>query len=148
MSITRLAHNAIRTPDLEGSRRFFVEVLGLRAGYRPPFDFPGLWIYPAGSDDNPDNAFIHLIGVDPADKAGLVRYLGDRAEAALNGSGAIDHIALEADDWPALKARCEATGTAWTERTVPGLGLLQVFVVDPSGVTFEINFPAGRSGVP
>jgi hypothetical protein len=31
------------------------------------------------------------------------------------------------------------------ERTVPDLGLHQVFVEDPSGVTIELNFPCAEA---
>jgi hypothetical protein len=36
----------------------------------------------------------------------------------------------------------EAENIAWRDRTVPSLGLHQVFIEDPSGVTIELNFPA------
>jgi hypothetical protein len=31
------------------------------------------------------------------------------------------------------------------ERTVPSLGLRQVFLTDPSGVTIELNYPAAEA---
>jgi len=43
--IQSLNHFSIRTTDLDASRRFYEEVLGLRVGPRPAFPFPGLWIY-------------------------------------------------------------------------------------------------------
>jgi hypothetical protein len=30
----------------------------------------------------------------------------------------------------------------YRERTVPGLGLHQLFIEDPSGITIELNYPA------
>jgi len=36
MTNTKLTHYAIRTTDLEASRRFYTEVMGFHFGYRPP----------------------------------------------------------------------------------------------------------------
>jgi len=41
-------------------------------------------------------------------------------------------------------ARLQAQGVACRERTVPVLGLYQVFVDDPNGVVVELNFPAAE----
>ena len=136
MGLCKLAHYAVRAPDLEASRRFYMEVLGLRSGFRPPFAFPGVWLYLG--EDEAEFGVVHLVGSDPADSDALGDYLG----AAGDGKGAIDHIAFLADDWPTQRARCEARGVAFTEREVPGLGLHQVFLHDPAGVTVELNYPA------
>lgn len=136
MAISKLAHYSIRTADLEASRRFYEAVLGLRPGYRPPFGFPGLWLY-AGQDEA-DFGVVHLIGTGEA--GALEDYLGARSDSA--GEGALDHVAFLASDWPALRDRCRAHGVIPVQRRVPALGLLQVFLRDPSGVTVELNFPA------
>lgn len=136
MPLTQLAHYSIRCSDLDASRRFYGEVLGLREGGRPPFDFPGAWLYLG--DDEASFGVVHLIAGDP----GSAAYLGDRPAA--EGTGVFDHVAFFAKDWPAQKARCAAHGIAHVERVVPGLGLFQVFVVDPSGVTVELNYPASE----
>jgi len=43
MRITSLHHLALTVTDLERSRRFYLEILGLREIPRPPFSFPGAW---------------------------------------------------------------------------------------------------------
>jgi catechol 2,3-dioxygenase-like lactoylglutathione lyase family enzyme len=139
MAISKLAHYSVRATDLDASRRFYEAVLDLRSGYRPPFEFPGVWLY-AGADEA-DLGVVHLIG---ANEAGSLRaYLGDRGATA--GGGAVDHVAFLASDWPALRARCRAHGVAYAKRRVPTLGLLQVFLEDPSGVIVELNFPAAEA---
>jgi catechol 2,3-dioxygenase-like lactoylglutathione lyase family enzyme len=138
MPLIQLAHYSIRSSDLDASRRFYCEVLGLREGSRPLFDFPGAWLY-LGDDETTYGA-VHLIGED----AGSVAYLGERATG--EGTGAFDHIAFLAAGWPEQRARCAAHGVAHVERAVPSLGLFQVFVVDPSGVTVELNYPASEGG--
>jgi catechol 2,3-dioxygenase-like lactoylglutathione lyase family enzyme len=135
MTLTRLDHFSIRTSDVEKTRDFFVQVLGLTDGERPPFKFPGSWIYCG------DQPVIHIIGIDPNDKSGLVEYLGDRDETALTGTGTIDHLAFMAEDIEAMRVRLATAGIDTREREVPMLGLRQIFVDDPNGVTIEINFP-------
>ena len=85
----------------------------------------------------------HIIGIDPNDKSGLVDYLGDGDEEAPTGSGAVDHLAFMAEDLNATRALLEQAGVATREREVPLLGLRQIFMEDPNGVTIELNFPLG-----
>jgi catechol 2,3-dioxygenase-like lactoylglutathione lyase family enzyme len=138
MSIGGLAHYSIRTPDLERSTRFYCEVLGLRVGFRPAFPFPGRWLYQG--EDESDYGLVHLIGMDDAHAEALGDYLGDRT--AMDGTGALDHIAFAATGWSDMRERLIRLGAAFHERRVPDLGLHQVFVTDPAGVTLELNFPA------
>lgn len=135
MVLTRLDHFSIRTADVEATRNFFVSILGLREGERPPFRFPGVWLYCGDKD------VIHVIGIDPEDSSGLADYLGERDTTALRGSGAIDHLAFMADDIEAMRDRLKEAGIAAREREVPLLGVRQLFVEDPNGVTIELNFP-------
>lgn len=50
MPINKLAHFSVRTTDVEASKRFYVDVLGFQEGFRPPFRFPGLWLYRDGNE--------------------------------------------------------------------------------------------------
>lgn len=142
MPISKLAHFSVRTTDIASSRRFYCDVLGFREGYRPAFDFPGAWLY--RGDDEAEYGVVHLIGVDPQAPAGLEAYLGHKPEAALHGSAAVDHLAFLATDLVDMHRRLSRAGCAFRERTVPSLGLHQLFVEDPSGVTIELNFPAAE----
>lgn len=139
MAITKLAHYSIRTMDLERSCAFYERILGFRRGYRPPFDFPGVWLYMG--DDEQDFGTVHIIGIDPDNPAGLTAYLGDKALPA-TGTGTVDHIAFLAKGVTEMWKTLRAEGIAWRDRTVPGLGLHQVFIEDPSGVTIELNYAA------
>ncbi|AOI67940.1 glyoxalase [Burkholderia territorii] len=141
MPVSRLAHYSIRTLDLEKSCRFYERVLGFKRGYRPPFDFPGAWLYNGG--DEADYGIVHIIGVDPANPDGLAAYLGDKALPA-SGTGTVDHIAFLATGVEATWRTLRAENVPWRDRTVPSLGLHQVFIEDPSGVTIELNFPAAE----
>ena len=119
MSIERLDHFLIVTADLEATREFYTRVLGLAVGPRPPFTFPGYWLY-AG-----DIACVHLAA---SDREGLA------------GGAAVDHLAFAASDLAGTRARLREHGIEARERTVPGLGLTQLFVRDPNGVAIELSF--------
>jgi catechol 2,3-dioxygenase-like lactoylglutathione lyase family enzyme len=138
-----LNHYSIRTVDLAACERFYCGLLGLQVGPRPPFPFPGLWLY-QGDTAVWANAAVHIIGIDRNDPEGLKAYLGDREEVSLQGSGAVDHVAFFATGLPQMLQRLQAQGIALRERTVPLLGLHQVFVDDPNGVVVELNFPAAE----
>lgn len=143
MPISKLAHFSVRTTSLEASRRFYTEILGFKEGYRPAFKFPGLWLYRGG--DEADFGVVHIIGIDENDPDGLVQYLGDKASASLHGSAAVDHLAFLATDLRAMRGRLDGAALPYRERTVPDLGLHQLFVEDPSGITIELNFPAAEA---
>lgn len=139
MALT-LNHFTIRTLDMETTRRFYVDVLGLTVGPRPAFPFPGIWLY-RGDHAEVGNAVVHVISMDPNDTVGLKNYLGGRDLSSLSGSGAVDHIAFFADGLAAMLAHLKTLGIAPRERTVPTIGLHQLFFDDPNGVVIELNYP-------
>jgi catechol 2,3-dioxygenase-like lactoylglutathione lyase family enzyme len=139
MALT-LNHFSIRTLDMETTRRFYVDVLGLTVGPRPNFPFPGIWLY-RGDHAEVGNAVVHVIGMDANDPAGLKSYLGERDVSSLSGSGSVDHIAFFADGLSAMLAHLKTLGVAARERTVPSIGLHQLFLDDPNGVVIELNYP-------
>jgi catechol 2,3-dioxygenase-like lactoylglutathione lyase family enzyme len=147
MEIKRVDHYSIRTLDLEASRRFYTEVIGLKEGPRPPFDFPGYWLYsgepPADLSNVAKNyGLVHLMG--PA--KGLTEYLGDRDAASLKGgTGPLDHVAFAATGRDAMVERCKRHKVEFFERDVPLLGIRQMFLEDPDGVTIELNYPASEA---
>jgi catechol 2,3-dioxygenase-like lactoylglutathione lyase family enzyme len=144
MPIGRLDHYSIRTLDVEASRRFYTEVMGFQVGFRPPFDFPGLWLY-NGPQYPESNGVVHIVGVDLSDPKGLKDYLGDRDLESLKGTGTVDHMAFRATGLADMRTRLKRLHIAYRERTVPTLGLHQVFFEDPSSVTIELNYPAAEA---
>jgi len=142
-----LNHYSIRTAELAACEVFYCHVLGLQVGPRPPFPFPGLWLY-AGDTAVWANAVVHIIGIDPNDPEGLTQYLGERAESGLHGTGVIDHVAFSATGLADTMARLALHGVPCRERSVPLLRLHQVFVDDPNGVVVELNFPAEEKAAP
>lgn len=110
MPLTGLDHYTILAADLAATRDFYVDALGLTDGARPPFDFPGHWLY---CEDHP---VIHLV------------------------RAAVDHVAFAAADIDAVREHLHARGVDFQEREVPRLGQRQLFLRDPNGIRIELNF--------
>lgn len=144
MPVGRLDHYSIRTLDIEASRRFYTGIMGFTVGFRPPFDFPGIWLY-NGVQYPETTGVVHIIGIDPHNPQGLKDYLGDRDPASLQGTGTVDHMAFTATGLGDMRRRLRQHDVAFRERTVPALGIHQVFFEDPSGVTIELNYPAAEA---
>lgn len=145
MPLSKLAHFSVRTTDLDASRRFYSGILGFKEGFRPPFKFPGAWMYLGG--DEAEYGVVHLIGIDRNDPQGLIEYLGDKDASSLHGSAAVDHLAFLATDLKGMVEKLNNAGLEYRERTVPSLGLHQVFIEEPSGITIELNFPAEEAAM-
>ena len=86
MALENLNHFLVVADDLEATRDFYVDVLGLADGHRPPFDFAGYWIYLG------DRAVVHL--AEHRDYLDKVDHVRDGS--ADTATGSIDHIAFEA----------------------------------------------------
>ena len=142
MALT-LNHYSIRTTDIAASRDFYAGVLGLTVGPRPPFPFPGAWMY-RGDHGDYANAVVHIIGMDDARAVAMQARGLAPGDAGLQGTGAIDHVAFFADGLAAMLAHLERTGVPYQERTVPGIGLHQLFLHDPQGIKVELNYPAAE----
>ncbi len=132
MPITQMQHYMVLSQDLEKTRHFYCDVLGLRAGPRPPFDFEGLWIYVG------EVAVVHVAGRDSYIGTGRLK----DAARERHGSGSVDHIAFAADNYDELVASFEKHGVRYRASNVPGRPLRQLFVFDPDGIQIEINIPA------
>lgn len=137
MPAVSLDHVNIRvSPDLLASvRRFYVEVVGLVDGARPPFGSVGHWLY-AGTQP-----VIHLSVLRAGDIPGSTA--APQAESA--SGGAVDHIAFGCDDLDGMLSRLAALGIAYRSATVPLLEQTQLFLRDPAGNGVELNFSAHRT---
>ena len=111
-------------------RDFYVDVIGLRDGWRPDFDFDGHWLYAGGAP------ILHLMVSEEA------------SEAADNGirstTGHLDHIALTAADLTAVESRLIELDQVYEKKVIPGFNVTQLFLHDPIGLGVELN-PLGSS---
>jgi catechol 2,3-dioxygenase-like lactoylglutathione lyase family enzyme/uncharacterized protein YunC (DUF1805 family) len=129
--VKSIDHATLVVKDLERSRRFYVDLLGMREVPRPAFSFAGLW-FQAGKTQ------IHLI----------LEYTGSGPAGNLlpaeRRTSRTHHLAFEVDDAAAAFASLQ-------ERQIPVLGApkprpdgyLQVFLTDPDGHVIELCSPPG-----
>ncbi len=131
MPLGVLQHFTIEPADLERTKDFYVDVLGLEVGDRPPLGFPGYWLYSGGE------ATVHLLGPRKAREGVVVRDPARHYE----DTGRLDHIAFAATDLPAMRERLNTRGVSFREQVIPRTGAAQIFLFDPDGVGVELNFP-------
>ena len=122
MPVRKLQHVNIRCADAQSSKDFYVALVGLTVGPRPPFASQGYWLY-AG-----DEAVVHLVQ-KPA---------GEAKQGP--GTGELDHVAFEGLDLAATRQALKARNYPYREAVVPRDNVTQLFVADPDGVLLELNF--------
>ena len=128
MIVGQLSHVAIRSGNLEITRRFYTEVLGMRVAERPDFGFPGLWIRSGMFGGEP---FLHFYGGSAAE---------DPDGTVPEGTAAIDHVSIATHGYREVLQRLRRFRLEWWENVVPEHSLWQVFVYDPNHVLLEISF--------
>ena len=137
MKIQGISHAALLVSDVEASRRFYSEVVGMEEVPRPSnFQFPGAWF-------RHGTAELHLIGeAEP----GRVRQVhpGYRPEELAEGYGV--HIAFEVDDMDEAQRSVRERGAEVVGDPRPrGDGITQMYLIDPDGYMVELTGP-GSSG--
>lgn len=127
MAISGPDHFTILTSDMAKTRAFYADTLGLAAGPRPAFDFPG--------------ARLHCDG------APLLH--GVQRDAVTATGGVIDHIAFRGAGLPDFPGNLRALGVSFDLRRLPeggsAGGLWQVFFTDPNGARIEANFSGSQT---
>lgn len=123
MTIARMNHFTVLSSDLERSKAFYINILGLTEGYRPPFAFPGAWLY-AG-----DQAILHIMAGRPM---------------PANAAGVIDHMAFTASDLQSVADTLKRQGIPYELHRLKGLEIWQLFCHDPDGAKVELDFAASE----
>ena len=121
MEITRLDHVNIQTTELSMMENWYIDILGLEKGYRPPFSNSGSWLYGAGY------AMLHLVEVsNPPERP---------------GNPELEHFCMRANGLSSLLKRLEKNGISYYTVRVPEIRILQVNFHDPEGNHLHIDFP-------
>jgi catechol 2,3-dioxygenase-like lactoylglutathione lyase family enzyme len=127
VALEGLEHYTVNCVDLEGTRDFYRDVLGLEVGARPKLGFAGYWLYCG------DVPVVHLLDATGA--------LPENRGCEPGGdTGSLDHVAFRGRDVQATIASLKRHGLAFRENRIPDIGLHQLFVRDPNGITVEMNF--------
>ena len=131
MPLGVLQHYTIEPSDLERTKTFYCDVLGLENGDRPPLGFPGYWLYSGGVPT------VHLLGPRVPREGIVVRGTAKK----FDDTGRLDHIAFAATDVAGVRKRLQSKKVEFREQIVPRTGDTQIFLYDPDGIGVELNFP-------
>lgn len=120
-AVQGMEHFTILAENLDETREFYGAILGLEEGYRPPFDFPGAWLYVG------DRAILHVIAgrALPESRAGV-----------------LDHMAFAARGLPDVLAKLDRRGIEYDLRRQVETRGWQLFFHDPNGAKVELDFAA------
>ncbi len=131
MEIRKLDHAALLVKDVERSRRFYGQVLGMQEVPRPSnFNFPGAWFRKGSAE-------IHLIGEAEPGRVAQVQPGGYRPEEL--SIGYVSHMAFEVADLEEARQHLQAHDVAIVGGPRPrGGGVMQMYVRDPDGYVVEL----------
>jgi catechol 2,3-dioxygenase-like lactoylglutathione lyase family enzyme len=121
-NVGMLDHYNVSTRKLAETVQFYEDVLGFTNGPRPPFTFPGAWLY---SGNHPE---LHLNDISGTDRE-------QRTD-----SGVIDHVAFGSRGFEAMRRQLAAKGISYRANQVPNSTRWQLFFRDPNNVEIELNF--------
>jgi len=138
MPLSHLEHYLIQVADLEATKNWYVEVLGMRDGPHPDFGFPVHWLYIGDRD------VLHMTHGGANVSEPRLRYLSQESQAT-RGSGVIDHVAFRATGLEETIAHLKRLKVEFKERRVDDQALYQLFLLDPNGVKVELNFAAAEA---
>lgn len=114
MHLKGIHHVSLNVKDVDASRRFYVEQLGMEELARPDLGFPGMWLR-SGSQE------VHLLGID-------------------SGSPLREqHFAFLVGDLDAAIADLAAKGVTCSDPSDIDGVCRQAFTQDPSGNLIEFN---------
>ncbi len=131
ISVQALDHVNIITSDLDGTAKFYQEVFDLERRDAPSPLTPqnAQWMY-----DAEDRAIFHLNSED------CPRHFDRDVSGEMTGP--IHHVALRCTGNAEMQARLDKLGLEYKTNHIPMIDLRQIFVMDPNGVLFELNYYA------
>jgi glyoxylase I family protein len=122
MSITGLSHINLRANRelLDKLRDFYVDVVGLHIGDRPPFKSSGYWLYGGGQP------LLHLVEALPDENC------------VIASETILDHVAFAVSQLDDVQIRLRQHAIGYERRRVPLTGEWQLFFKDPAGNGIEL----------
>ena len=125
MSLFWLDHVNIRTTNLDEMSDFYENVLGLKRGPRPSFEFGGAWHY-CGR-----NAVVHIV---------------ESARKLKTAEAQVEHFAFRSNGTvKAFQKKMRETDTPYDLVPLTEINMIQVNVYDPDGNKIEVQFAASEA---
>ena len=125
MSLFWLDHVNIRTTNLDAMSAFYEDVLDLKRGKRPSFEFGGAW---------------HYCGKHP------VVHIVETAKKFKTDEAQVEHFAFRSNGTvKAFQKKMRDTDTPYNVVPLTEINMIQVNVFDPDGNKIEIQFAASEA---
>ncbi|MBX3641346.1 MAG: VOC family protein [Nitrosomonas sp.] len=123
MTIESMNHFTVLSSNLEKTKSFYIHLLGLTEGYRPPMASEGVWLY--AKDKN--HSILHVMAGRPMPE---------------HAPGVIDHMAFTATGLQSVIDTLKQQGIPYRLNRMAELGIWQLFCNDPDGAKVEMDFAA------
>jgi catechol 2,3-dioxygenase-like lactoylglutathione lyase family enzyme len=124
MQVKKLDHVNIHTANVDRMVEWYGRVLGMHAGERPPFSFPGAWLYCGGEPT------VHLVGVAKQPEVSGIQ---------------LEHFAFSAVGLKDFLERLKRENVRYDARRVPRSDGVQINVWDPDGNHIHIDFEGAET---
>src|SRR5210317_1290247 len=116
-------YNLRAAPEIiEKLKNFYIEIVGLKLGHRPPFKNGGYWLYANDKD------VLHL------------SFSKNDITNELHVSSTFDHMAFTAENEMDYINVLKENNIDYIIREVPEIGTRQIFFKDPAGNGIELIF--------
>ena len=122
--INGIDHYNLRSDEkmIEILKDFYINIVGLKLGHRPPFKSKGYWLY-AGNKD-----ILHLSSSK------------DNVKNLTNVNSTLDHVSFSAIDKSFFLETLKKNNIIFKERYIPEINIEQLFFKDPAGNGIELIF--------
>ena len=114
MPLSHIEHYLVLSDEVDATRDWYRDVLGMQEGWHPDFGFPVYWMYLDGVD------VVHIGKSAKHASDNQKAYLGRLAQDAGAGTGAIDHIAFRAKGLKQTMAHLRRHKIEFRERRANG----------------------------
>jgi catechol 2,3-dioxygenase-like lactoylglutathione lyase family enzyme len=127
-----LEHYLVLTDDIEVTKNFYQDVIGLTVGKRAELGFPGYWLY---LEETP---VIHIAEWESYTAHSHREGIPVTSRGA--GTGAFDHIAFNGVDARQMIEKLTAMNVPFHQNDAAAVRLIQLFLLDPNGIKIELNY--------
>jgi len=122
--IKGIDHYNLRSDEnmIEVLKDFYINIVGLKLGQRPPFKSKGYWLYADDKD------VLHLSSSK------------DNIKNLINVNSTLDHVSFSASNKNTFMETLKKNNILFKERYIPEINIEQLFFKDPAGNVIELIF--------